>query len=889
MGRLLGALLLLLDPSSVPAPVLGEAIAREAQMRRAAERIDAGQAARALALLSRIEPPEDAATRGRLRLLEGIALVHLGRRAEAAAAFEAAETAPEAALLRAHLGWYRYLATGEVAFLRSVPSDGRFGYPARAAEIARLRREGRSAEALEEARALVEATLGTWREGAARVLAAECALPGADLRTRRTIAAELRAVALLFRGQRAAARAAALQTRLRVRPGPPPQAWLLPRARRWAQRAHPRRALVELHRIRAILGSHPSHWEVDLLEAQTAVRARRFRRARRLFARVRARAPSATLQAEANNGLALLYGRRSSRRAQAAFEETADRWPDTPAAPTALHHAGRLAWRQGGLDAALRLWQRCEDRYGALPEGAPCTFELAWAALEGGDEGTAAAKLDRLLALKLAPVGSPLDLPPEPPAQAPGEAGSETPATSEGAGPRGEATGEPDGDDPVEEEESGGDEAAGGPGDGSGRAEGVAAGAWVEAPGKAGASGGADGPAGRPAALDATEPDPMEPDPTGSASPETDLAETDPAEAEPPGSDPLAEDETLAEAPTAPVWDLAQRRFRDKVRYWRGRLYARGGDAEAAAALYRQISEAHPYDWYAQLSLALLAALDALPPAQRPGSDPLPAARHPEVQAALAYLRLGMAEESRRTLLALRRDRLDFESRTVAAAVWLALGEPARAHRMAPVPWEGGLPGGLEGRHGVAARLAYPRAFREAVEGPARDPRVPAALVYALIRAESGFDPKARSPAGALGLTQVIRPTARRIARRLGLRRFRFQQLTDPAMAVRIGSAYLGDLLDRYGGSVVLAVAAYNAGEPQVDRWLRARGTEPVDAFVEDIPFAETNRYVRKVLTNWGIYRALYEDAHPPLPLNPETALCRPGETGRPCAHAATR
>lgn len=223
-----------------------------------------------------------------------------------------------------------------------------------------------------------------------------------------------------------------------------------------------------------------------------------------------------------------------------------------------------------------------------------------------------------------------------------------------------------------------------------------------------------------------------------------------------------------------------------------------------------------------------------------------------------------------------------------AAALWLALGDPARGHRMAPVPWEGGLPGGLEGRFGTAARLAYPRALQEAVEGPARDPRVPPALLYALIRAESGFDPEARSPAGALGLTQVVAPTARRIARRIGLKRFRFRHLRRPEVAIRIGSAYLGLLLERYGGSVPLALAAYNAGEPRVDAWIARRGADPLDVFLEEIPFRETHRYVRKVLTSYGIYRTLYEGAHPPLDLAPTVPPCRAVPLRSTCGDSST-
>jgi len=131
--------------------------------------------------------------------------------------------------------------------------------------------------------------------------------------------------------------------------------------------------------------------------------------------------------------------------------------------------------------------------------------------------------------------------------------------------------------------------------------------------------------------------------------------------------------------------------------------------------------------------------------------------------------------------------------------------------------------------------------------------------LFALVKAESGFQAKARSTARALGLTQVVRRTAYRTARRIKLKGFRFWKLYQPDTSIRVGSAYLGQLLRRYDKNPVLALAAYNAGERAVARWLARRGDLALDAFIEEIPFAETNRYVKKVLSFYAIYQALYE------------------------------
>jgi soluble lytic murein transglycosylase len=122
------------------------------------------------------------------------------------------------------------------------------------------------------------------------------------------------------------------------------------------------------------------------------------------------------------------------------------------------------------------------------------------------------------------------------------------------------------------------------------------------------------------------------------------------------------------------------------------------------------------------------------------------------------------------------------------------------------------------------------------------------ALLAAVIEAESKFDPDARSDAGAVGLMQLTPGTAKGIAESTHGTRFRVSDLTDPDLNVRYGTWYLRRLLDKYGDER-LALAAYNAGERNVDRW-RAAG--------EGIQFAETRAYVQEVERLKAIYRRAY-------------------------------
>jgi soluble lytic murein transglycosylase len=145
-------------------------------------------------------------------------------------------------------------------------------------------------------------------------------------------------------------------------------------------------------------------------------------------------------------------------------------------------------------------------------------------------------------------------------------------------------------------------------------------------------------------------------------------------------------------------------------------------------------------------------------------------------------------------------------------------------------------------------KLRYPLRYRAIVTGHARNYHLDPALLAAVIDAESKFRPDARSSSGAIGLMQILPSTAHGIAVHTGGTRFRTSDLYDPELNVRYGAWYLRHLLDRYGDERT-ALAAYNAGQDNVDRWER-RGS--------GIRFAETRAYVRRVERLKAIYRDLW-------------------------------
>ena len=155
--------------------------------------------------------------------------------------------------------------------------------------------------------------------------------------------------------------------------------------------------------------------------------------------------------------------------------------------------------------------------------------------------------------------------------------------------------------------------------------------------------------------------------------------------------------------------------------------------------------------------------------------------------------------------------------------------------------------------------LTLPLRHEDVIRQQAADKDLDPALIAAVIYQESKFRDQT-SPAGATGLMQILPDTAQFIARRSGGTAFELRDLANPDINIRYGSWYLRYLLDQHDGDLVLAVAAYNAGEGNVDRWVRAAGGSDSFDPASDIPFPETRAYVDDVLDRREQYRRHYSD-----------------------------
>ncbi|MEW5854674.1 MAG: transglycosylase SLT domain-containing protein [Myxococcota bacterium] len=309
-----------------------------------------------------------------------------------------------------------------------------------------------------------------------------------------------------------------------------------------------------------------------------------------------------------------------------------------------------------------------------------------------------------------------------------------------------------------------------------------------------------------------------------------------------------------ADGKNKPLWRRAT--------YWRARLTS---EVKTARNRMTELVEKHPGSYEAALARGWLrrggtparsgADLPAAPPPLTP-----PAALDAVTASALALSSVGMDEDA--ALLLRGSALLTTGARTDGADLWvaqqmLAVGDAAGASQWVRRQRAAQLLGAPMAETAHVWQLAYPPAFAAAITSAAEAAGIPPALLFALAREESAFDPRITSWAGAVGLTQLMPSTALAEALSLKLQKPDHVALLDPALNARLGAAHLARHLRQFHGNVALALAAYNAGPGAVARWVERKGDAPLDMFVEQIPIEETRGYVKRVLESYSIYTLL--------------------------------
>ena len=195
------------------------------------------------------------------------------------------------------------------------------------------------------------------------------------------------------------------------------------------------------------------------------------------------------------------------------------------------------------------------------------------------------------------------------------------------------------------------------------------------------------------------------------------------------------------------------------------------------------------------------------------------------------------------------------------------LGEPSVALRIAE-SWGrkalSGFPPKASKSH-LMWKTGYPKGYAAEIEPLAKSANLDPYFVYALIRQESRFQPGVVSPAGAIGVMQLMPATAVKLAKARGQTNLDLSRLVDPPLNINLGILYLRFLTQLFPENLAYVIASYNAGEEAVARWVGGDAPADREVFIEEIPYQETRHYVKKVLQNYWNYRWFYERDLGPL------------------------
>lgn len=310
--------------------------------------------------------------------------------------------------------------------------------------------------------------------------------------------------------------------------------------------------------------------------------------------------------------------------------------------------------------------------------------------------------------------------------------------------------------------------------------------------------------------------------------------------------------ETLRQTSTTPI-------TQGRALYWLGRAAEAQGNVPAAVNYY-QAGSRHYQTFYGQLAAEKAGQTTITLPADPQPSDADRAAFE-QNEVVRAWRILGETGEA--SLFRVFAYQLDDDVPTVEQLALMmdtsrGYGEGFTAMMIGRAASQRGY---------LMPERQYPIRIPPAVPGAA-----PQEFTQAITRQESSFDPRARSHANARGMMQFLPATGRGVARQLGLP-FSDERLYDPDFNMTLGSFHLGDLMNNFGGSMLLTTVAYNAGPARPPQWIarcgdpRAGTVDPVD-FIECAPFTETRNYMMRVMENMSIYKARLNGGTAPLTLS---------------------
>lgn len=302
--------------------------------------------------------------------------------------------------------------------------------------------------------------------------------------------------------------------------------------------------------------------------------------------------------------------------------------------------------------------------------------------------------------------------------------------------------------------------------------------------------------------------------------------------------------------------------------FWTAKIQEKlGKTAERDAALH-QIETEYPYSYYAYRAREIMGE-PAVGPTEVPNgaifpdvAEELAKVAGPRIDTVRALLDLGLTADATREMKLLSAEYpANGGVAFMFADVYLSAGEPFKANGILQRRFRQFV---RHGGTGVPQRfweILFPLHYWETIKAEAERRSLDPYLVASIIRQESGFEPTTVSNAGAVGLMQIMPAEASRIATAAGLPSVTREDLFDPTVNIAVGAAEYAQKLEDMHGNPIFAIAAYNAGEEAVGRWIAQARTGEPDLFVETIPYAETRLYVKTVTRNRFEYRRIYESS----------------------------
>ena len=300
--------------------------------------------------------------------------------------------------------------------------------------------------------------------------------------------------------------------------------------------------------------------------------------------------------------------------------------------------------------------------------------------------------------------------------------------------------------------------------------------------------------------------------------------------------------------------------YRPSWLYWAGRAAQQAGDIETGIARLRLAATDYHNSYYGRLAVARLKETrgGAIAPTLQKAPVPvsIPTAKRIETLLSVGLNRQAMDE-------LLYAQRMWGDSPQLQATIALThqrLGNVRAGINAMKRAYPQYLAAGGETLPAEILQVIFPIDYWPLLQKYARQRGLDPFVVAALVAQESNFDAGVRSHANAYGLMQVLPSTGRQYARRLGVRPFSTRRLTEAETNVRLGTQIFADSIKKFGG-LHYALAAYNAGDSRVIRWKNEKPGLPQDEFIDDIPFPETQNYVKRILGTAEDYRYLYSSS----------------------------